>query len=82
MKEAKLCRLDFSEPQWGKDQCDRDSAVVKRKIRSYLNAGNDVISAMDVKKAIDWNGGIKNMTASILDVSVVAISLPVHLRKF
>jgi hypothetical protein len=66
---AKLVRLDFNEPQRGKDQCDRDSAVVKRKVCSFLNAGNDVVSAENVKAAIDWNGGIPNMMPSILNIA-------------
>ena len=54
-KEANLeiSALDFNETQKGKDQCDRDAAVAKRCIRSYVNIGKDVLNAEDIKEALD-----------------------------
>ncbi len=34
-----LLRHDYVEPQTGKDQCDRDNAIARRKHRMYVNAG-------------------------------------------
>ena len=54
-KEANLeiSALDFNEAQKGKDLCDRDAAVAKRCIRSYVNSGKDVLNAEDIKEALD-----------------------------
>ena len=49
----KLMSLDFNEAQKGKDQCDRDGAVAKRCIRSFMNSRHDVLNAKDVKLALD-----------------------------
>ena len=61
MAEVQVCKeanleisaLDFNEAQKGKDQCDRDAAVAKRCIRSYVNSGKDVLNAEDIREALD-----------------------------
>ena len=50
--------IDYNEAQNGKDQCDRDGAVAKRKIRSYVDSGHDVIDAVNVKEAVGVSPGI------------------------
>ena len=50
---VKIARYDFSEPQAGKDICDRRIAAVKSHMRRFLNEGNDVKTASDVKAAIE-----------------------------
>ena len=40
-----LQNYDFNEPQCGKDQCDRESAAAKTIIRSYADAGHDILTA-------------------------------------
>ena len=54
-KEANLeiSASDFNEAQKGKDQCDRDAAVAKRCIPSYVNSGKDVLNAEDFNEALD-----------------------------
>ena len=47
-----LKRLDYNEPQKGKDQCDRDSALARDALRRYVDEGNDVTSAEDIFKAL------------------------------
>ena len=47
-----LKRLDYNEPQKGKDQCDRDSALARNALRRYVDEGNDVASAEDIYKAL------------------------------
>ena len=49
----KLQSIYFNEAQKGKDKCDRDGAVAKRKIRTYGNEGHNVTDAVSVKEAID-----------------------------
>lgn len=40
-----------NEPQRGKDQADRDVAMIKTQLRAYHNSGGDIISAKDMKTA-------------------------------
>ena len=42
----------FSEPQNGKDVCDRIIAPLKSSIKTYCNDGNDVLSAQDMYNAL------------------------------
>ena len=51
-KGIKLLRYDFNEPCCGKDQCDRESAAAKNIIRSYVDAGNDLLNAEQLHKAL------------------------------
>ena len=54
-----ISRYDFSDPQAGKDVCDRRIATVKSHMRRFINEGNDIKSASDMKSAIDSYGGVK-----------------------
>ena len=42
----------FSEPQNGKDICDRLICPLKSAIKTYCNEGNDVVSARDMYTAL------------------------------
>lgn len=66
--DTQLIRIDFSEPQHGKDSCDREAATFKRYMRGYISAGNNVTSAIELKKAIMFNGGPKRTKVSIISV--------------
>ncbi|CAC5391324.1 unnamed protein product [Mytilus coruscus] len=46
-------RMDFSDPQGGKSICDRKAAHVKACIRRYVNEGNNVITAIEFKSAVE-----------------------------
>lgn len=52
-----LNRTDFSEPQRGKDQADRDIAVAKSCLKAYVNRGNNLINAGSIKDALDQSFG-------------------------
>lgn len=59
-KLAKNSNIDvlshnYNIPQLGKDQADRDAAIAKRSIRMWVNAGNDLLTASDMKKGILFN---------------------------
>ena len=54
-----LIRLDFSEPQAGKDICDRKTAPMKAHIRRFVNENNDVTTAEEMKKALESHGGLR-----------------------
>ena len=46
-----LIRYDFSEPQAGKDICDRKTAPMKAHIRRFVNENNDVTTAEEMNKS-------------------------------
>ena len=47
-----LQRYDFSEPQSGKDVCDRILCPLKGAIRRFCNEGHDVLTASDMHTAL------------------------------
>ena len=67
-KQLALLRYDYNEPSCGKDQCDRESAGAKSVIRSFVDAGNDLMTAEDIYTALHHGKGIQNA-----DVAVVSI---------
>lgn len=56
--DVKVDRFDFSDPQGGKGEADRQAATIKGHINVYLNEGHDVNNAAQMKGAIESNGGI------------------------
>ena len=50
-------RNDFSDPQGGKGICDRQAATIKGDIGRYVNEGNDVTTAFQLKTAIESGPG-------------------------
>lgn len=60
-----ISRYDFSDPQAGKDVCDRRIATVKSHMRRFINEGNDIKSASDMKTAIDSYGGVKGCQSAV-----------------
>ena len=62
-------RYDFSEPQAGKDICDRKIAPMKAHIRRYANGKNDVVTAADMKEALESHGGVTGCRAAVVEVN-------------
>ena len=60
-------RYDFSEPQAGKGPCDRSSAHQKSHVTRYLNEGNDVMNALDIKRALESNNGVKGVVPYVVE---------------
>lgn len=56
-------RYDFSEPQQGKDICDRIICPLKSSIRRFCDEGNDVLTAKDMHTALSHHP-VKGATAS------------------
>ena len=50
-------RTDFSEPQRGKDQAERDIAVAKSCLKAYTNRGSSLMNAECIKDALDQSLG-------------------------
>jgi len=65
---VKITQYDFSEPQAGKDICDRRSAALKSHMRCFNNEGNDVKTASDMKAAIESYEGVKGCYAAVCRV--------------
>ncbi len=58
----KVLRWDFSEPQQGKDACDRYAAVVKRKVRQYVIGQQKCQTAAEFQAAAFADGGSPGVT--------------------
>ena len=59
-----VVRNDFSDPQGGKGVCDRKAATIKGDVGRYVNEGNDVINALQLKTAIESGQGTRGVRAS------------------
>ena len=60
-------RYDFSDPQAGKDLCDRKLAPMKAHIRRFVDENNDVVTADDVKRALESHGGLRGCRAAVVE---------------
>ena len=61
-------RYDHSEPQHGKDLCDRILCPMKAAIRRYCNEGHDIVTAHDMQVALDKRP-VQGTTAAVFSVS-------------
>lgn len=75
---VKITRYDFSEPQAGKDICDRRTAALKSHMRRFINEGNDVKTASDMKAAIESYAGVKGCYAAVCRVQASAQTITKH----
>ena len=66
----RIRRYDFSEPQAGKDICDRKIAPMKAHIRRYVNEKHDVTTAINIKEALESHGGIRGCRAAVAAINV------------
>ena len=64
----KVMRYDFSDPQARKDICDRKTAPLKAHIKRWVNEKHDVLTAEDMKQAIESYGGLKGCQAAVVQV--------------
>ena len=73
-----ISRYDFSDPQAGKDVCDRRIATVKSHMRRFINEGNDIKSASDMKSAIDSYGGVKGCQSAVARIQESCQTMTKH----
>ena len=66
---VRVVRYDFSDPQSGKDVCDRKLAHMKAHIRRYVNEHNDVTTASEMKKALESHGGVKGCRFAVVELT-------------
>lgn len=62
-----IARIDFSDPQGGKGAADRLAATCKAHIRRYVNEGNDVTTADQMKEAINSYGGVQGVRVAAME---------------
>ena len=70
-----LLRYGYNEPCKGKDQCDCESAGAKLIMQSYVDAGNNIFSAVDVKDALLYGKGLKNTKVGVAEIDKENASL-------
>ena len=75
---VRVARYDFSEPQAGKDICDRRIASIKSHLRRFVNEGNNVETAASMKAAIESHGGVKGCYASVCKVQTTLQTMHKH----
>ena len=63
-------RYDFSDPQSGKDVCDRKIAPMKGRIKRWINEKHDVVTAADMKEALQSYGGVRGCRIAVAEVDV------------
>ena len=73
----KVVRMDFSDPQGGQGVADRLAATCKNHIRTYIDEGNNVTTAAEMKEALLSYGGVEGVRVAILP----SIEETVELRK-
>ena len=63
-------RYEFSNQQSGKDICDRKIAPMKGHIQRRVDERHDVITAGDMKEALDSYGGVRGCRVAVSEVDV------------
>ena len=71
-----IVRYDHSEPQLGKDMCDRILCPLKAAIRTYCNKGHDVVSAEGMYTALKERA-VKGTTATVCAIQEQCATLEI-----
>ena len=61
-------RYDFSDPQAGKDICDKRTVSMKAHIRRWINEKHDVVTAQHMKQALESHGGLKGCRVAVVKI--------------
>ena len=77
LQDVEVLRYDHSEPQSGKDMCDRILCPMKSSIRRYCNEGHDVVSAQDMHTALKERP-VKGTTATVCIIKEQHITLEIN----
>ncbi|KAL9967966.1 hypothetical protein ACROYT_G026285 [Oculina patagonica] len=78
---VEVIRYDFSDPQAGKDLCDRKIAPCKQRLRNYVAENNDVQTAEDVKKGLESPPGIAGTRVAVCKIDKTKMSKAVENNK-
>jgi len=63
----RVVRIDFSDPQGSRGMADQLAASCKFHIRAYINEGQDVCTANDMKIALISHGGLEGVRLVFMD---------------
>ncbi|KAL9972105.1 hypothetical protein ACROYT_G018352 [Oculina patagonica] len=63
----RVLRYDFSEPQFGKDVCDRIISLLKGALRRYCDEGRDILTTSDMYQALQARQ-VKGTTAAVCEL--------------
>ena len=58
-------RMDFCDSLGGKGACDRKAATIKSHMKIFLNSGNNIESAEEMKNAILSSGGVPSVNVTV-----------------
>ena len=72
----KVIRYDFSEPQHGKDVCDRILCPMKHAIQKFCNEGHDILTASDMRRAL-LERPVSGTTASVSRIDYSSTTIKV-----
>ena len=61
-------RYDFSDPQSGKDVCDRRIASMKTHMRRWVNEGHDITTAEEMKIALESHEGVRGCRFAVVEI--------------
>ena len=64
-----LKSYDYNEPCHGKDQCDLESAGAKCVVKSYVDAGNDLMTAENLYHALHFAKGIQDAQVAVVTIN-------------
>ena len=59
---------DYGEVQKGTDIYDRICGIAKSRMRSWINSGNDLCNAMDIKEGMEYAGGMKKTRNGVAEI--------------
>ena len=76
-----VIRYDFSDPQAGKDLCDRKIAPCKQRLRNYVAENNDIETAEDVKKGLEAPPVIVGTRVAVCKIDTSKMSAAVGNNK-
>ena len=74
----RIFRYDLGDPQAGKDVCDHRIGTLKSHMRRFINEGNDINTANDMKVAIESYGGVKGCYATVAEIQDSFQSMTKH----
>ncbi|XP_062593805.1 uncharacterized protein LOC134255297, partial [Saccostrea cucullata] len=71
----------FSEPQAGKSYCDSKIAHMRMKMKSYAASGHDILTASDMKHALDAGSGVRGCQVANVAIDTTKQLFSTHKMK-
>ena len=66
----KVVHYNFSDPQASRDICDCKIASMKAHIKRWVNEKHDVLTAEDMKQAVESHRGLTGIRATVVEVDL------------